>query len=168
MRNNLNLNWLRSFEAAARHLSFTAAARETGLTQTAVSQHIKALEAQLGDMLFLRRPKSLQLTDVGKAYLITVRAALDALPAGAPCEVAALLYLQGEGDREHAPLAGERLAATLGRIDDQIAALEAWRREQLAMRDELGAAVSRIEHSVEASGSATTAERRRWRFFTRD
>lgn len=79
MRHNLNLNWLRSFEAAARLLSFTAASHELGLTQTAVSQHIKALEAQLGDRLFVRRPKSLQLTDVGKAYLLSVREALDTI-----------------------------------------------------------------------------------------
>ncbi|WP_170414499.1 LysR family transcriptional regulator [Ruegeria atlantica] len=79
MRHNLNLNWLRSFETAARLLSFTAASHEIGLTQTAVSQHIKALEAQLGDRLFVRRPKSLQLTDVGKAYLVTVREALDTI-----------------------------------------------------------------------------------------
>jgi LysR family glycine cleavage system transcriptional activator len=79
MHHNLNLNWLRSFEAAARLLSFTAASQEIGLTQTAVSQHIKALEARLGDMLFIRRPKSLQLTDVGKAYLLSVREALDTI-----------------------------------------------------------------------------------------
>lgn len=79
MRHNLNLNWLRSFEAAARLLSFTSASQEIGLTQTAVSQHIKALEAQLGDKLFVRRPKSLQLTDVGKAYLLPVREALSTI-----------------------------------------------------------------------------------------
>ena len=79
MRHNLNLNWLRSFEAAARLLSFTAAAREIGMTQTAVSQQMKALETQLDAKLFLRRPKSLQLTDAGKAYLVTVREALDML-----------------------------------------------------------------------------------------
>lgn len=79
MRHNLNLNWLRSFEAAARLLSFTGASHQLGLTQTAVSQHIKALEAQLGDKLFVRRPKSLQLTDVGKAYLLSVRNALETI-----------------------------------------------------------------------------------------
>lgn len=79
MHDNLNLNWLRSFEASARLLSFTGASHELGLTQTAVSQHIKALEAQLGDRLFVRRPKSLQLTDVGKAYVLTVREALDTI-----------------------------------------------------------------------------------------
>ena len=74
---NLNLNWLRSFEAAARLLSFTRAAHELGLTQTAVSQHIKALEQQLGEALFVRRARSLALTDMGKAYLGAVREALD-------------------------------------------------------------------------------------------
>ena len=83
MRQNLNLNWLRSFEAAARLLSFTAASREVGLTQSAVSQHIKALEARLDAKLFIRRPKSLQLTDAGKAYLVAVRQALDTLEMSA-------------------------------------------------------------------------------------
>jgi LysR family glycine cleavage system transcriptional activator len=79
MHQNLNLNWLRSFEAAARLLSFTAASHELGLTQTAVSQHIKSLELRLGDALFRRRPKSLQLTDLGNAYLVPVRTALDTI-----------------------------------------------------------------------------------------
>ena len=79
MRHNLNLNWLRSFEAAARLLSFTAAGQELGLTQTAVSQHIKSLEQKLGQKLFVRRPKSLQLTDIGKAYLTSVRDALESI-----------------------------------------------------------------------------------------
>lgn len=76
---NLNLNWLRTFETAARLLSFTAAAQELGLTQTAVSQHIKALEARLGQNLFVRRPRSVQLTDVGQAYLMSVRDALEGI-----------------------------------------------------------------------------------------
>ncbi len=79
MRHNLNLNWLRSFEATARHLSFTRASQELGLTQTAVSQHIKALEQQLGQLLFVRRPRSLQMTDIGQAYLASVRDALGAI-----------------------------------------------------------------------------------------
>lgn len=77
MQQNLNLNWLRTFDAAARHLSFTAASHELGLTQTAVSQHIKALETKLGQNLFIRRAKSVQLTDIGQAYLISVRDALE-------------------------------------------------------------------------------------------
>ncbi|MDA7965348.1 LysR family transcriptional regulator [Ruegeria sp.] len=77
MKSNLNLNWLRTFEAAARHLSFTAASRELGLTQTAVSQHIKALEGKLGQKLFIRHAKSLQLTEIGQAYLVSVRDSLE-------------------------------------------------------------------------------------------
>lgn len=79
MKKNLNLNWLRSFEAVARHLSFTAASKELGLTQTAVSLQIKSLETKLGQHLFIRRPKSLTLTEIGKAYLPAVRDSLLAL-----------------------------------------------------------------------------------------
>ncbi|MEM9910250.1 MAG: LysR family transcriptional regulator, partial [Pseudomonadota bacterium] len=42
------LSWLRAFEAAARHLSFTLAAEELNLTQSAVSQHVRSLEDFLG------------------------------------------------------------------------------------------------------------------------
>jgi LysR family transcriptional regulator, glycine cleavage system transcriptional activator len=62
------LNWLRSFESAARHLSFTAAGDELALTQAAVSQHVKSLEQYLGNPLFARMPRSLRLTDHGRAY----------------------------------------------------------------------------------------------------
>ncbi|SLN19966.1 HTH-type transcriptional activator AmpR [Roseovarius albus] len=79
LQRNINLNWLRSFESAARHLSFTAAAHELSLTQTAISQHIKALEQKLGQQLFIRRAKSLRLTDVGEAYLPSVRDGLNTI-----------------------------------------------------------------------------------------
>ena len=77
MKHHFNLNWLRTFDAAARHQSFTAASHELGLTQTAVSQHIKALESKLHQKLFIRHAKSLQLTDVGQAYAVSVRDILD-------------------------------------------------------------------------------------------
>lgn len=76
------LNWLRAFEAAARHLSFTAAAQELHLTQSAVSQHIRSLEHFLGAALFVRRTRRLQLTEAGAAYLPTVREAFEVLAAG--------------------------------------------------------------------------------------
>ncbi|WP_271272679.1 LysR family transcriptional regulator [Aliamphritea hakodatensis] len=76
MNRNINLNWLRTFEATARYLSFTAASKELGLTQTAVSIQIKSLETKLGQKLFIRGPKSLDLTDIGKAYLPAVRESL--------------------------------------------------------------------------------------------
>lgn len=70
------LNFVRSFEAAARHLSFTRAAAELGYTQAAVSTHIRGLEAHLGQRLFRRNARSLTLTEVGEALLPTLRQAL--------------------------------------------------------------------------------------------
>jgi LysR family glycine cleavage system transcriptional activator len=66
MSRNFPLNALRVFEAAARHLSFTKAGEELGMTQTAVSYQIKLLEETLGDQLFLRRPRQVLLTTAGE------------------------------------------------------------------------------------------------------
>lgn len=76
---HLNLNWLRTFEAVARLSGFTAASKELGLTQTAVSLQIKALETKLGHDLFIRGAKSVELTEIAKAYLPSVRSSLEAL-----------------------------------------------------------------------------------------
>lgn len=73
------LEWLRVFEASARHGGFTAAAREIGLTQAAVSQRIQGLESHLGVQLFLRLPRGVQLTADGEAYVPHVRDALNQL-----------------------------------------------------------------------------------------
>ncbi len=73
------LNALRVFEVAARHMSFTRASEELNISQAAVSQRIKSLEAQLGKPLFHRHAKSLFLTDVAKAYLPLVRDGLTRL-----------------------------------------------------------------------------------------
>ena len=59
------LELLRSFEAAARRLSFTLAAAELHLTQSAVSRQIQQLEASLGVLLFERRHRALALTEAG-------------------------------------------------------------------------------------------------------
>ncbi|PWE32688.1 LysR family transcriptional regulator [Maritimibacter sp. 55A14] len=75
------LTWFRAFEAAARHLSFTAAAAEIGLTQSAVSQQVKALETRLRVALFTRRARGLALTDDGRRLLPQVGAALERLAA---------------------------------------------------------------------------------------
>ena len=75
------LNWLRSFEAAARKTSFTAAADELGLTPAAVSYQVRSLEKHLGFPLFERLPRSLRLTDMGSAYLPSVRKAFGDLSA---------------------------------------------------------------------------------------
>ncbi len=73
MRRLPHVTWLRSFEAAARHSSFSAAAEELYLTPAAVSQQIRQLEQHLGIQLFKRLPKGVQLTDIGLAYAIPVR-----------------------------------------------------------------------------------------------
>jgi LysR family glycine cleavage system transcriptional activator len=56
---------IRAFEAVARHLSFTKAADELGMTQAAVSYQIKLLEERLGAPLFLRRPRQIALSEAG-------------------------------------------------------------------------------------------------------
>lgn len=66
---NLPLNALRAFEASARHLSFTLAARELNVTQSAISAQVKNLEQHLGSPLFRRLPRGLVLTDEGQALL---------------------------------------------------------------------------------------------------
>ena len=63
-----NLNALRMFDAAARHLTFREAAEEVALTQGAVAQQVRGLEADLGVQLFERRARGLTLTDAGRAY----------------------------------------------------------------------------------------------------
>lgn len=73
------LSTLRVFEAAARHLSFKAAADELLLTPSAVSRSVQSLEEWLGVPLFARGNRSIALTDAGRAYVPQVRAALDLL-----------------------------------------------------------------------------------------
>ena len=74
-----SLNGLRTFEAAARHRSFTRAAEELGVTQTAVSHQIRTLEERLGLKLFDRRGRALRLTEAAESYLPSVRSAFDEL-----------------------------------------------------------------------------------------
>ncbi|MDI7860415.1 LysR substrate-binding domain-containing protein [Rhizobiaceae bacterium n13] len=75
------LAWLRAFEAAARHSSFTAAAEELNLTQAAVSHQVRSLEKHLGVVLFERLPRSLRLTEIGSAYLPPLRRSFSELAA---------------------------------------------------------------------------------------
>ncbi len=71
------LTWLRAFEATARHLSFTRASVELNLTQSAVSQHVRSLEAFLGRDLFVRKTRALELTEDGANYLPGLREAFE-------------------------------------------------------------------------------------------
>lgn len=72
-----SLNGLRAFEVAARHLNFRLAAEELGVTQGAVAQQVRNLEAQLGLHLFHRRSRSLFLTEAGRGYVTNIRKAFD-------------------------------------------------------------------------------------------
>jgi LysR family glycine cleavage system transcriptional activator len=73
------LSAIRVFEAAARHLSFTRAADELGMTQAAVSYQIKLLEERVGGPLFLRRPREVVLTEAGQRLAPRLREAFDTL-----------------------------------------------------------------------------------------
>ncbi len=73
------LDWLRVFEAAGRLGGFSAAAREFGLTQAAVSQRIGNLESWLGRTLFVREARGVSLTVEGESYLPLVQDSLQAL-----------------------------------------------------------------------------------------
>lgn len=73
------LNALRAFEAAGRRLNFRIAADELGVTQGAVAQQVRALEDHLGQALFRRLSRGLELTPVGRAYLADVSRAFDTL-----------------------------------------------------------------------------------------
>ncbi|MEP4891624.1 MAG: transcriptional regulator GcvA [Aliiglaciecola sp.] len=73
------LNALRAFEAAARHLSFTKAADELFVTQAAVSHQIKSLEEFLSIKLFLRKNRSLLLTEQGQGYYLELKELFESL-----------------------------------------------------------------------------------------
>jgi len=77
-----SLNWLRAFEAAARHGSFSAAARELHVSQSAVSQQIRLLEHHLHQALFHRSRTGIRLSNAGEVYLPVVADALERLAAG--------------------------------------------------------------------------------------
>ncbi|MGJ8681648.1 transcriptional regulator GcvA [Paraglaciecola sp.] len=73
------LNSLKAFEVAARHLSFTRAADELFVTQAAVSHQIKALEEFLSMKLFVRKKRSLFLTEEGQSYYLDLKDIFKAL-----------------------------------------------------------------------------------------
>jgi LysR family transcriptional regulator, regulator of gene expression of beta-lactamase len=74
-----SLNGLRAFEAAGRHGSFTAAATELNVTQTAVSRMVRLLEERLGFALFQRHANALELTAQGQALLSGLSDAFDSI-----------------------------------------------------------------------------------------
>jgi len=86
------LNWLRTFEAAARRSSFADAARELNMTQPGVSNHIRLLEEYVGVDLFIRHARRVEVSEMGSAYLDAVRHALSQLSG----TTAGLFGLSGE------------------------------------------------------------------------
>ena len=72
----LNLNSLRMFDAAARHLNFRKAGEELNLTQSAVADRVRQLEDALGRPLFVRQARGLALTEEGSAYHARIEQAL--------------------------------------------------------------------------------------------
>ena len=72
----ISLDLLRAFRAAGTHLSFTRAAREQFVTQSAISHSIRTLELQLGQALFHRVNRSLKLTHAGEALYRATNEAL--------------------------------------------------------------------------------------------
>lgn len=76
------LNNLVAFDAAARLRSFSKAAAELGITQSAVSQQVQRLEAHLGQQLFLRTGSGVKLTAAGEILAATVRETLARLARG--------------------------------------------------------------------------------------
>ena len=89
---------LRAFEAAARHASFTRAAEELAITQSAVSRHIRTLEEYFACRLFERRGRSLHLTDPARALLPGLSEGFDALE-----RASAVLHADDEVLRLKAP-----------------------------------------------------------------
>jgi len=75
------LGTLRAFEAAARHLSFKEAAKELGLTPTAISHQVRLLEEYCGEKLFRRRPRPLALSDAGTRLFPLIRDGFDGFVA---------------------------------------------------------------------------------------
>lgn len=76
------LSSLRAFEAAGRHLSFSRAADELLITQSAVSHHVRKVEEELGVSLFVRQTRSVALTPEGRRYLACLSEAFDLMAKG--------------------------------------------------------------------------------------
>ena len=75
------LNALPSFEAAARHLSFSRAADELHVTHGAISRAVRNLEDHLGVQLMVRATRSVRLTPIGASFAVEIRDVLEHLAA---------------------------------------------------------------------------------------
>lgn len=131
----LPLNALRVFEAVARLENFTRAGEELGMTQTAVSYQIRLLEEHLGDAVFIRKPRSLQLTETGvqllpkvseafalltDAMTIALHSAGETLEIQSPPTFASHWLSRHLGDfQQKAPHLSVRLTRSMGYDDDK-------------------------------------------------
>ena len=100
MRKLPPLHGLRAFEAAARHLHFSAAAEELHLTPTAISHQVRQLEEILGVELFRRYPRPVRLTPAGEQLFPVLRDSLDRIATS----------IEQLSDRQDGPL---RLSVTM-------------------------------------------------------
>jgi LysR family glycine cleavage system transcriptional activator len=115
------LQFLHGFEAAARLGSFSKAAAEIGLSQSAVSHQMRLLEARIGQPLFRRIGRTVHLTDAGRDYQRAVRRSLDQLEAGyrrlAPYRKPGSVVIYAPSDFAHRwllPRLGDMIASSPG------------------------------------------------------
>lgn len=112
------LNSLIAFESAARHLSFTLAAQELNLTQSAVSKAIRQLESYLGRPLFVREKRSLSLTPTGISFYGVVHQSLQQI------SVATRDIVQWQGEQQLTVMTSNAMASfwllpKIGEFQDQ-------------------------------------------------
>jgi len=96
---------LLAFEAAGRHMSFTAAARELNVSQSAVSHAVRQLEAALGRSLFLRRHRRIELTETGERFFNDVSIGLMHIRRSAET-------IRRQGDVDHVTLSASTAFAS--------------------------------------------------------
>src|SRR5580658_6504423 len=75
------LDGVKAFLSVAQHRSFRRAAVELGVTPSAISQAVRALEARVGAALFMRTTRSVGLTEAGERFLLRAKPALEELIA---------------------------------------------------------------------------------------
>jgi LysR family glycine cleavage system transcriptional activator len=127
-----SLNALLAFEVAARHSSFTRAAAELGVTQTAISHQVRALENELGASLFRRSPQRISLTPEGQAWASELSVVFARLrdanqrlrgPRGSTRDVVSVSIIPSFGSRWLVPRLGRFLLAQR-EVDVRISASE--------------------------------------------
>src|ERR1700722_9249198 len=89
------LDGVEAFLSVAQHRSFRRAAAQLGVTPSAISQAIRALEARIGAVLFIRTTRSVGLTEAGERFLLRAKPAFEELVAAS--EVARDLGLSTTG-----------------------------------------------------------------------